>query len=993
MRVLGVTTLVAMAATALVACSPSAPSPSSGEGQEAALTVPAAGAVASDPVIASAVYALEVGESAQATRIAELSAIVDALRAASTSGWQARQSDSSGYAAEVAGGRLPVEGSPVQAVESFMTQYGALFGPADGLVFSEDGYDDAGHATVRVEQRVGDAPVDGGLLVASVRERGAVVEVESVVGQLVDVAGVASQPSVTAAEAVGIVAEGLGVAADEEPTLFVTMDGAIARLAWAVTVTSGPTDESDSILGGGVQYPAVVLVDAVDGAIIGHRRAATSPQGRGSAAAALAQPSAASSAAVDYGNFAFEIPSGGRPIVIKDAYLGKIPIEVNALRLPDGSIVLVDLTGPGADARTRKGVIVGLDGRGLTGNEPNPVAEARLVRYKSVDDIPKDALYAMWGARKTLDYLKSDLGMLSYDGRNAPVPIVYNFTYGDSCLDNAYFATAPGASYMAVGVPCPDARGNRIATVADIDTIAHELGHGVIHSHTFTRDTIQQGALDEGIADYLGMILRNGVYREASPMSSADICKGFPGEHPWCKRWKDGIGIRSLNTGATFDQYAFTVEDGLYNTVLDRYSDSGHTNSMVWTNALWQARRAVASLDGGDMTKSPRVKLFDRAVIRAATRLTPGTNFVEAAEAVLRSATEAGLSARDLELIRDRFRANRVCSGCTTLPLGSGSITPAAVSTDVKSNPVALDGKVAFLLTTPGDWPRGVVAALGATGQQQVGPPASVTLHIAGEGTTVLQAQVSFTDDGGEAYQLGLADTSTGDSSVLTEDINPSVAPAVSAEAYAWVDLKDRIVYRPRSGGSVSRLPAKGTVAQLATSGDKVAMLMADGRLRVWTVSSGKVRDLAIYDPSPIDSFASDEFTLPLGSLAMSGDRIAVVGSTVRAAPVQVFDLATNAKTTMKAQAFPLGVAISDDYVVWVEAIGDQDSPIYGEDADAYKFPDTELRGYAFADQKTYRMVNARGEQAFPSLSDTLLAWQETGNGNSDIYVTRLEAR
>lgn len=980
--------LLAVGAVVLAGCS-SGTAPDAAPAGDTSVAVPVAGAVETDPVIASAVYALEVGEEAQAARVAELATVVEQLRDASTSGWQARQSDATGYAGEVFGGRLPVEGSAVDAVSAFMDAYGSLFGPSGDWTFSEGGIDESGRASVRVAQAVGDIPVDGALLVASVRVRDAVAEVESIGGQLVDVSEVSDQPSVTGEQAVEIVASVFGVDPDASATLFVMSDDGIGRLAWAVVVTSGPEASSDSVLGESVQYPAVVLVDAMSGEIIGTRRTATSPQGRVSTVSVAAQDSAGSNG-LDYGNYAFEIPSGGRRVVIKDSYLGSFPIQVNALELSDGSIVLVDLSGPGADPATGKGVIIALDGKNLRGDESNPVAAAKLVRYKNAKDIPKDALYAMWGARQTLDYLKRDLGMLSYDGGNAPVPIVYNFTYGDSCLDNAYFATAPGLSHMSVGVPCPDAQGNRIPTVADIDTIAHELGHGVIHSRAFTRETIQQGALDEGIADYLGMILRNAMYRDDSPMSSADICKNYPGEHPWCKTWKDGTGIRSLNTGATFNEYAFTLEDGLSNTIVDYFSDSGHTNSMVWTNALWQARKALASLDGGDMTTSQNVKAFDRAVIRAATRLTPGTNFVEAADVVLRSAKEAGVSAQALELIRDRFRANRMCQGCTGLPAANSAITAAAVSTDVKATPVALDGKVAYLLSTFEEWPGGVVATLGSSSQQRLGPPASLTTHIAGQGSTVLQAQVLFTQDGGESYQLGKADTGTGKSSVIATDLNALVAPAVSAEGFAWVDLEDRIVYQPAAGGAPKTIAPGGPVAHVATSGDKVAFLLADGRLRVWTVTSKKVRDLAIYDPSPFDSFSSKEFTLPLGSLAMSGDRVAVVGSTVRAANVQVFDLAANSKSTIPAKAFPLGVAVNDDYVVWVEDIGQQDSPIFGEDADARKFPDTELRGYGFSDKKTYRMVNGRGQQAYPSLSDSMLAWQETGNGNSDIYVTKV---
>ena len=127
-----------------------------------------------------------------------------------------------------------------------------------------------------------------------------------------------------------------------------------------------------------------------------------------------------------------------------------------------------------------------------------------------------------------------------------------------------------------------------------------------------------------------------------------------------------------------------------------------------------------------------------------------------------------------------------------------------------------------------------------------------------------------------------------------------------------------------------------------------------------------------------------------------AADQIPVVGSTIQPGTLQVFDLAANTKTTMSDGVYPLGVAINGSYVVWVENLGPQVSPIFGEDADVefHSFPDTELKGYSFSKKQKYRMIDFRGQQAYPSLSDSgLLAWQETGNGNSDIYATRLSGQ
>ena len=960
-------------------------------------------------VIASSLYALEVGEQAQADRLAEIGAVVESLRAESTSGWQARQSDRNGWAAEISGGRFTRPGDPVSVTGEFLDQFGALFGPASGFTFTTDGYDDRGYATVRIGQAVGDVPVDGSLLIASVRDRGAEAEVQSVWGEAVDTSGVDAQPATTGEQAVEAVSTALGVAAVPRPVLLVAAVGGQVRLVWAVTVEEGPDRGAGAVLADAIDYPALVFVDAQTGAILGSRRSATNPTGRfaetpaSSAVTAEAVPAMLPATdtptpppAIDYGNYDFDIPPGGRPIIIRTDYLGLFPIEVNAEQLPDGSIVMVDLTGPQANRTTGKGAIVVLDGTGLAlGRQlASAVGLATLVRYPNVESIPVDALYAMWGVRQTLDYLYEDLGMLSFDGNNSPVPIVINYTDGRPCRNNASFLTGPGVSFMNTGVPCADNEGRKLETLVDIDTIAHELGHGLIHSHTFSRDTIQQGAMDEGLGDYLGMVMRRVVLGEASPVSSGDLCRDFEGVTPWCNEWADGRGGRSLSTGATFEQYLFTLEDPVSDTVVDFYSDSGHTNSMVWTNALWQARTAVASVDGGDVSTSERAKVFDRAVLRAATTITPGSDFLQGAEAILRTAAEEGMTTAELDLIRDRFRAAKLCQGCSPSPADIVEIQPVSVSTSIKHFPVALDGEIAFLLAEPASDPVIGVATPGVPGLRQVGQTGVFTVGIAGSGSTVVQTFEQFNSFGQfEGSSLAATDLTTGTVSVIARDIDVFVNPDVSDEGIVWAESDGNVVFQATGSTSVQSRAFDSRPAKVATSGDRVAVLTASGGLWVWTLSSDTVRRLDGFDPYPLEGFRSSSFVLSIGALAMHGDRVAIVGSSLARGPVVVYDLAAATKTTLSESGVPLGLAISDDFVVWTEVTGAQESPIVGEGPGARPLPDTQLRGYSFVDGLFYRMVDLRGQQAFPSLNESLLAWQETANGNSDIYAVPLPTR
>ena len=92
--------LAAAAGLLVAACSASEdrtmPMPAGDTAAGASVT----GAQASQAVIESPVYALEAGEATQADRVAALTAVVERLRADSTSGWQVRQSDTTGFASE-----------------------------------------------------------------------------------------------------------------------------------------------------------------------------------------------------------------------------------------------------------------------------------------------------------------------------------------------------------------------------------------------------------------------------------------------------------------------------------------------------------------------------------------------------------------------------------------------------------------------------------------------------------------------------------------------------------------------------------------------------------------------------------------------------------------------------------------------------------------------------------------------------------------------------
>lgn len=942
------------------------------ERSDAATAGPVA-SIDSQPVIPSELYAAKVGAAAQASRVAELTATVLELRSVSSGGWQARQSDITGYATEVSGGTFTAEGGPSDVTRRFLDRYGSLFGSPTDLVFESSAFDDAGLATVQVTQERNDVPVDGARLIATLRNVNGASVLDGVRGDLVDLAGITTRPTLNAQQAVKAVRKALSAQVAGEPRLAIIDNGTRVALVWLVTAISG----GEAL---GVEYPALVIVDAQDGTILGSRGV------REEVASTVALPATdgvQGPTVTEFGNYSFTFPPGGRPIVIDSDYLGLFPIKVNAQQLPDGSILMLDATGPGASVTTKNGLIAVIDARqgGYNDNTHNlgPVAT-----YPNAQSIPKDALYAMWGARTTLDLLRTDFGIASFDGANSPLPLVINDTEGRPCLDNAFFATAPGLSFASFGTPCPATSGPTRETMVTLDILAHEIAHGVTFSTTgFAGSNRQQRGLSEGLADYIGLMVRNSVDGGDSTLLVGDLCAGRSTTDDLCQSWRDGEGMRSMGSGATLDDYIYLLDDPFFFSRPGVAPGYFHNNGMILTNALTEARRGIAAAAGEEPGRSPRARVLDRAVLRAVTvYYTSSTGLVEAAEAVRRAGADVGMTQGELDILTERLRANKLCRGCEVVVAPSDYVIPVAVSTALKTSPVALDDRAAYMFQEGQGDPIAVAATPGSPGGQQIGPAAPLTATLAGYGTRVLQTQQAAPGQ----FALGEADLATGASRVVTTDVDPYITPAVGPDAIAWITRAGNLVYRA-DGGTPQTKTLSTVTARIATGNSRVAILAADGELSVWTPTNDSTRVIARLTPGGQGTFRGSPDRFPFGALAMSGDRIAVVSTATGIGSVFVFDLAANTKTTYSTSALPLGIAVSEDFVVWTEFIGLQQTPLEPGDID---IPDTELRGYNFTNGGLYRMVNHRGVQGFPSLSKRLLVWQESANGSSDIYAARL---
>jgi hypothetical protein len=662
-------------------------------------------------------------------------------------------------------------------------------------------------------------------------------------------------------------------------------------------------------------------------------------------------------------------------------------VSVNAERLPDGSVVMVDATGPGANRRTKKGIIAVFDGSRLDGrtSDLGPVLRFRNGR---VDNL--DAVMAMWSARQVLDYYRTELGRASFDGRNSPLLAVINYTQGDPCQDNAFFATAPGQSRMMIGVPCPAPGGKpSVRTFADLYIVGHEVTHGVTHTNALDfagPNRVQQGAIDEGTSDYFGVVIENRALGRVGTTGTYFACYQLSAP-PFCAEQTGGQhGLRDINSGATFDDFAFTLVDpfGLATAI----GDDGHLNSLVWTNALWKARQRLAALDGGDPNQSARARAFDRAVHRATTTyLGPDSDLVDAAEAVQRAVGEVpGLGAGEAAAVRDQFRASKLCRGCT-LPSTLPSLV--ASSSRVKTRPQVVGDRVAYTQFDGSLQARTMLGAPGSTGQRAVGTGSALALRTGAAGDWVAETVVTFARNGAEQDSVVLRNVRSDTSATLSTSADPTVGPAVSAAGVAWADYsggRGVVRYRALGGGKVSSLPLPQPIAHLATDGGLVAVQQEDGTLFVWDVRGGSRQNLP-----PVDWARAPGILVPGGGLAMSGRSVAVLDQPLGAGRVLVYDLDARTVTTVTERAAPFGLSMDDGLVVWSEVTG----PLPGRvnQLGGGGFVDTELRAYSVTSGTGYEVVDPRGQQGFPDVDGTLLTWQDTAGGGNDIVALTIPAQ
>ena len=858
-----------------------------------------------------------------AGRIDSLQRAIDELREVTGTGWIGRQDDVTGYLADLSGGsRL---GSP----EDFMEAHGpALFGiDSSVLDLATPDIDTVpGMVSTRATQTVGSVPVRDAVLLFTSRAGSApsADQLTGVRGRVFSGLTVGTEPKIARRDAALVAAEAAGGTVRGRTRLVVVPNGP-GLLAWEVTIVGGSVAGSAS---------ALYYVDALTGSVVDVRP--TSVGTAPSLMTAEPDPNSVEVTGVD--------PFG-------------TPRTAYGLRTVEG-VAMTDTTTEAWDSTTRKGDVSTYDATGVRDFSQLP---GRLATSPDTVVRDPDVLAAQAYVRQAIDYFEA-FGRNSWDDKGGSMVASVNFGAPDFC--NAMFT---GTQQLLFGNPCVLNGEQLTASSIDIDTVGHEVTHGVTTTSAGLVYSGPSGALDESFSDYFGNVIGNLSKGEETNSYAEDACTGMQASFR-CQSNPDGtVSQRYLLNGNGLDQYLRLLNLGPRMMELIGYDqDFGgvHYNSAILNNALWSIRTQLARIDDLPGNESPLAQSFDRAVYGAlVTRLGPTSGFLDARAAVEQVIIDSGLDPVVLRIAREVFDANNFCAGC----VGSDSVAGDQVAAGGQSelHPAVSGDRVTWLDYSASNYGgqvgsgevSGAPATLGSSGDVlEVGfaGDAVVSLHMAG--------QIRRTDPSG-AF------------TVLATGVNPFATVAGgfagSDAGAAWAASPDSVSFVDPVGNiTQSRLPALegDTISSVATGGGYVAAATRGGKVFGWRPGD---------QPRQVGTMAADVL-----SLATYAGNVLAISSDYRA---RLFASDGREFHLADAAVFYLGAAMSSEYAVWAEDAGALDSAIAPE-----TFPDTDLFVLSLTTGKVYNLFRAGGQQGFPALSGRRLVWQDSGLGGDDVRTLEL---
>jgi Zn-dependent metalloprotease len=904
-------------------------------------------------LVASTVYHPEGDPQA---RLTALRAALDDLRASTGSGWTGRQDDLTGYLTDLSGGRYFADAGAdaPTVIRALMDEYGPdLFGiGSDQLTLADAvaGVAEAS-ATVRATQQLQGVPVLDGVLVFSVGEAGTDPRVTAVRGRVFPDLQADTTPTIGAGKAVKVAERLSGGGAQGTPRLVVLPDGG-GDLAWEITILGATED------GGGLQLAdGRYYVAADDGALLAVRDGSTDAR----TPVAFA-PQAAAAGVHELGLLSpigSRDPVSGTPVEVT----GENPIggtlTAQGVQTPDG-VALVDTTTPTYDPATGAGGI-------YTYTAEDSGDESRLPGTLYVDSgttiRDPEALAAQALSRVVYDFYAA-LGRASWDGQGSSMVSTVNFSDGNFC--NSFFTSDLNPPQMIYGNPCAPGGQQAELTEVEVDTAGHEITHGVTGTSAGLLYSGQSGALNESFSDYFGNVIGNKLKGSDTAELFEGGCTGYTEPTPMCRpNPEGGLSLRYMLNGNTMDDYLYVLNapQRLRVLGLDTQDHGGvHLNSSIWNNALWSIRSRLAQMDGVSGNDSPLASDFDKIVYAAlTTQLGPSAGFLDARNAIEQVTVDAGADPVILRVEREIFDQVDICEGCAAPDFAPGLDVASTPQTQL--TPVVSGDQLAWLDLNQGDGIFGfpAVSRVGGDASTLASSPDTIQVAFAGDAVVTLEQPGSVVRYGADGEKSTLAEIG----------ISTMVAGlAGSEDGAAWQSSEDGTVSYVDAAGTVTTadLPDLGgaNVTSVGTGGGTVALGTESGRVLLWR-PGGDFEELGQMDGAVL-------------AIAAYGDRVLGVDDGNHAV---AFD--PGGPTELSDSAIPFGAAVSKDYVVWTNAIGELGGGVARTEGASY--PDTDLYLWSPASGTVYDLLPERGQQGFPSMSGDRVVWQDAVHGGDDIYT------
>ncbi len=885
-----------------------------------------------------------------AERVTALTDAIADLRDSTSSGWVGRQDDLTGYLGELSGGRYrPADGGDeAAAVTGLMEDYGAdLFGvgPADLSLGDPSAPTIADVVSVRATQQLQGVPVVDGELVFSLEVTDTDTRVNAVRGRVFSDLTPVTAPTVSARTAAQTAREASGGAPRGKATLAI-VPIAEGRLAWAVLIGPG------SATSGQVTLSATYYVDAQTGSVIDVRAE--------SAEALTMVPSAYRTA--------------GTPGLLAPTRVGAAegdPVQVHGTSRmmgdltatgmeQGGGIVLIDPTTPTYDPSTGEG---GIETYDMAGASPSDLPGTRVTSNgPTIQD--GDALAAQALSRAVYDYYAA-LGRRSWDDQGSSMVSSVNF--GDSDFCNAYFDINLPRPQMVYGVPCGQYE------FVEIDTAGHEITHGVTASSANLIYSGQSGALNEAFSDYFGNVIGNAYTGSDTAFYAEKGCTRMDTAVFPCVDIDGTLTTRDLLSGNTFADYYYLLNTGIrYRYLIGDNNDNGgvHSNSLIWTNALWGIRSRLAQIDGVSGNESELASDFDKIVYAAlTTQLGPTSGFLDARNAVEQTIQAAEADPTILRVAREIFDENEICADCNPAANALGQVVVSSPQTQL--GPTVSGDDVAWVDLSADGAVTGFAATSAVGGKPTSRTGNALFVAYAGDALVSLElpdlngaGEVAFYDVDGERQSIG----SFGDSTIAG-------GLAGSDAGAAWSTETDGAAYFVDPDGKVSVLDLQAagisSVTAVGTGDAQVAIGTDSGQVYLWNPADGSVAEVG---STPGAVF----------SIATAGGRVLALDDT----QIAVLLDGTGNSLQLSETAVPYGAALNGDYAIWPEAVGQLGGGIAEDDGGGSA--DTDLYLYSMETGTIYNLLQERGQQAFPAVSGDRLVWQDAVFGGDDIMTAEL---